>query len=71
LVSNARTNTERADLASKNQMVMASVDSVDYTIDGVLLLPPQVVCPGVMPNAYFVDGTRRMPIFQRFLCMHD
>lgn len=44
-------------------MVMASVISVDNSIDGVLLLPPQVVCPDVMPNTAFVDGARRVPIF--------
>jgi hypothetical protein len=71
LVSNARTNTERPDLASENQMVMASLGSVDNTIDSVLLLPPQIVYPGVMPNAVFVDGIRHVPIFQRLLCMHD
>jgi hypothetical protein len=58
-----RTNTERPDLASENQMVMASVCSVDNTIDGVLLLPPQVVCPGVIPNTAVLDGIRRVPIF--------
>jgi hypothetical protein len=52
-------------------MVMASVGSVDNTIDSVLLLPPQIVCPGVMPNAVFVDGIRHVPIFQGLLCMHD
>jgi hypothetical protein len=42
---------------------MASVFSVDNTIDSVLLLPPQVVCPVVIPNTSFVDGIRRVLIF--------
>jgi hypothetical protein len=45
-------------------MVMASVGSVDNTIDGVLLLPWQTVRPGVMPNADFVDGIRHVLIFR-------
>ena len=44
---------------------MASFLSVDNAIDGVLLLPPQMVCPGVMPNADFVDSIRLVLIFQR------
>jgi len=44
-------------------MVMASVGSVDNTIDGVLLLPPQMVCPGVTPNVDIVDSIRYLPIF--------
>jgi hypothetical protein len=52
-------------------MVMASVGSVDNTIDSVLLLPPKIVCPGVMPNAVFVDSIRHVLIFERLLCMHD
>jgi len=59
-----RGRTRRPDLASENQMVMASVGSMDNTIDGVLLLPPRVVCPGVMPNADFVDGIPHVLIFQ-------
>ncbi len=37
---------------------------MDNTIEGVLLLPPQMVCPGVMLNADFGDGIRHVPIFQ-------
>jgi hypothetical protein len=40
LVSNAGTKTERPDLASEDHIIMASLNSMDNTIEDVLLLPP-------------------------------
>ena len=43
---------------------MAGLGSMDNTIEDVLLLPPQMLCPRAMPNVDFVNGIRRVLIFR-------
>jgi hypothetical protein len=68
-VSNAGTKMKGPNLAPEDHIVMAGLDSMDNTIEDVLLLPPQMLCPGTMPNVDF--AIRQVLVFDRIIRMHD
>jgi hypothetical protein len=61
LVNNERTKADRPDLASEYHIVMPGLGSMDNTIENVLLLPPQMLCPRAVLNVNFTNG---VPVFQ-------